>query len=388
MRIMIMTGKGGVGKTGITAATGALLAQKGRKVLLMSTDQAHSLGDALEVRLSDEITEVTDHLSAVEVDPVMESRRAWGSLHDYLKQIISDKANGGLEEDEVLVFPGLEELCALIRILDIVQLDAYDDLIVDCAPTGETLALMRYPESFSVIGDQLVPMVSNMNKTFGRLISRRTSVPKPRDEVFKEVQHLIDRLNELQAVLRDRDHTSIRIVTTAEKIPISEARRSYTWMQEYDFSVDAVYVNKIFPQEAMEGYFADWQKAQNRCLEEVRSSFPKQQIFYLELQKWELRGMDALLNAAGQIYGSRTPDEIFCRETSFRIEEDNGTRLLIIQLPYAQSADIQVWKEEQDLILKVRNEVRRFHLPDRVARRILSGWSFEDGELRIRMDYE
>ena len=148
VRILIYTGKGGVGKTSIAAATAVRIARSGKKVVIMSTDQAHSLGDSFERTLGPEPAEIFPGLDAVEIDPAEEARQAWGTLREYLRQIIDEKANGGIEADEVLLFPGLEELCALIRILDIYEEGSYDVIVVDCAPTGETLALLRYPERF------------------------------------------------------------------------------------------------------------------------------------------------------------------------------------------------------------------------------------------------
>ena len=393
MRILIYTGKGGVGKTSIAAATAARIARSGRKVVIMSTDQAHSLGDSFERTLGPEPAEIFPGLDAVEIDPAEEARQAWGTLREYLRQIIDEKANGGIEADEVLLFPGLEELCALIRILDIYEEGTYDVIVVDCAPTGETLALLRYPERLSVLADRLLPMVRSFNSAFGGLISRRTSVPKPRDLVFAEFDALVKRLNQLQQILRDRDTTSMRIVTTPERIVLQEARRNFTWVNEYDFGTDAVYINRIYPEEAMKGYFSGWERMQAESLELAEQSFPERRIFRLELQEEEIRGLDMLERAAEELYGPQAEDrqavdpaEIFCRESAFRSEYDpkSGLRSLIVSLPYAAKEEIRAEKEKEDLILRVRNEVRRLRLPDLMGSRDLLGWDFEDGTLTLR----
>lgn len=393
MRILIYTGKGGVGKTSIAAATAVRIARSGKKVVIMSTDQAHSLGDSFERTLGPEPAEIFPGLDAVEIDPAEEARQAWGTLREYLRQIIDEKANGGIEADEVLLFPGLEELCALIRILDIYEEGTYDVIVVDCAPTGETLALLRYPERLSVLADRLLPMVRSFNSAFGGLISRRTSVPKPRDLVFAEFDALVKRLNQLQQILRDRDTTSMRIVTTPERIVLQEARRNFTWVNEYDFGTDAVYINRIYPEEAMKGYFSGWERMQAESLELAEQSFPERRIFRLELQEEEIRGLDMLERAAEELYGPQAEDrqavdpaEIFCRESAFRSEYDpkSGLRSLIVSLPYAAKEEIRAEKEKEDLILRVRNEVRRLRLPDLMGSRDLLGWEFEDGTLTLR----
>ena len=392
MRILIYTGKGGVGKTSIAAATAARIARSGRKVVIMSTDQAHSLGDSFERSLGPEPAEIFPGLDAMEIDPAEEARQAWGTLREYLRQIIDEKANGGIEADEVLLFPGLEELCALIRILDIYEEKTYDVIVVDCAPTGETLALLRYPERLSVLADRLLPMVRSFTSAFGGLISRRTSVPKPRDLVFAEFDALVKRLNQLQQILRDRDVTSMRIVTTPERIVLQEARRNFTWVNEYDFGTDAVYINRIYPAEAMKGYFSGWERMQAESLELAEQSFPERRIFRLELQEEEIRGLDMLERAADELYGKQDseqavdPVEIFCRESAFRSEYDpkSGLRSLVVSLPYAAKEEIRAEKEKEDLILRVRNEVRRLRLPDLMGSRDLLGWEFEDGTLTLR----
>lgn len=392
VRILIYTGKGGVGKTSIAAATAARIARSGRKVVIMSTDQAHSLGDSFERSLGPEPAEIFPGLDAMEIDPAEEARQAWGTLREYLRQIIDEKANGGIEADEVLLFPGLEELCALIRILDIYEEKTYDVIVVDCAPTGETLALLRYPERLSVLADRLLPMVRSFTSAFGGLISRRTSVPKPRDLVFAEFDALVKRLNQLQQILRDRDVTSMRIVTTPERIVLQEARRNFTWVNEYDFGTDAVYINRIYPAEAMKGYFSGWERMQAESLELAEQSFPERRIFRLELQEEEIRGLDMLERAADELYGKQDseqavdPVEIFCRESAFRSEYDpkSGLRSLVVSLPYAAKEEIRAEKEKEDLILRVRNEVRRLRLPDLMGSRDLLGWDFEDGTLTLR----
>ena len=427
MRIIIYTGKGGVGKTSIASATALRLAQEGKKVILMSTDQAHSLKDAFALShapgqgnaLCEDGSEagLPGNPAILELNPVEESRKAWGSLQDYLREIISARADGGLAADEALLFPGFEELFALLRILDLYEAALYDVIIVDCAPTGETLSLLRYPERLSVVADKILPMVRNMNKALGGLISRRTQVPKPRDVVFAEFDQLVKRLNRLRMILQDRELTSLRLVMTPERIVIDEARRSYTWLQIYDFGVDAVYVNRIYPREALAGYFEGWAQMQEESLALVRESFPEQRIFYLMMQEDEVCGRQMLERIAEQMYGVWTgsladvdkieetdpvpvdklserketayvsPEGIFCKEQAFLIEERDGSRYYIIRMPYADKAELSVRKEDKELILSCRNETRRFRLPDKLVRRQISSWDYADGEMILVMDY-
>ncbi|MBQ9411625.1 MAG: TRC40/GET3/ArsA family transport-energizing ATPase [Oscillospiraceae bacterium] len=388
MRVLIYTGKGGVGKTSIAAATAVHLSRMGRKTLIMSTDMAHSLADALETELGNEIRQVCPGLDALELDPNAEGRRAWGSLRDYLRQIISDRANGGLAADEALLFPGLEELFSLLRILDVLDGGNYDALLVDCAPTGETLSLLRYPERLSVLADRLLPSVRSVTKAFGGLISRKTTVPKPRDEVFAEFDRLVKRLSRLQELLRDRDTADLRLVMTPERIVLEEARRSFSWLTAFDFGVDAVYLNRLYPEEALRGAFQGWMELQRESLRLARESFPGQKLFTLPLQDRELRGLESLADAARQLYGDSDPSQVYCRENAFRLEDRMGTRDFILRVPYIAPEDLSVSQEGCDLILRMRNETRQFRLPEQVCRRRVSGWEWRAGELFVHMDYD
>lgn len=388
MRIIIYTGKGGVGKTSIAAATASHLANLGKKVLLLSTDQAHSLQDSLDHPLTYYPQEVFPNLEAMEIDSTEESKKAWGNLRDYLRQIISEKANGGLEAEEALLFPGLDEVFALLQILEIYQKNRYDVLIVDCAPTGQSLSMLSYSEKLTMLADTILPMVKNVNSILGSFISKKTSVPKPRDAVFEEFESLVKRLNHLEEILHDKKTSSIRIITTPEHIVLEEAQRNYTWLQLYHFTVDAIYVNKIYPEKALEGYFEDWKENQNKSLQIIEESFFNQKIFSLELQEEEIRGKDSLERISQLLYQGEDPSQIFYEGEEFKIEEKNGTRIFILPLPFTTKQDISVIKEEQDLLVTVLNETRRFRLPDKLQKRYISNYVLEDGKLKISMDYE
>lgn len=387
MRIIIYTGKGGVGKTSIAAATACRIADNGKKVLIISTDQAHSLGDSFGTKLSGEPVRIFKNIDALEIDTVYESKKAWKNVHDYLKQIITEKANGGIEADEALLFPGFDELFSLLRILDAYQDNKHDVIIVDCAPTGETLSLLCYAEKLTVFADKIIPMIRTVNTAIGSLISKKTSVPKPKNIVFEEFAALIKRLAQLQKILRDRTVTDIRIVLTPERIVLEEARRAYTWFQLYDFGVDAIFINKIYPEQALDGYFENWKTVQEEHIRIARESFTNQKFFTLELWEEEIRGKKLLDKAAEALYGETDPMELFCSETSFHIEEAHGTLILVMNLPFINQQDISILKEDADIIVSIKNETRRFHLPDNMARRTLSNHIYEDGQLKIMLDY-
>lgn len=303
MRIVLITGKGGVGKTSIAAASAVRAAEEGKKTLVVSTDLAHSLGDSLGVSLSGVVTPVTENLCALEIDPNLEGKKAWEKLHEYLLAIMTLRQDRGIETEEALLFPGLEELFSLLRILEIYERRDYDLLIVDCAPTGETLSLLRYPDRLNTLTDRLLPDIRKLTKILGPVISKRTGIPKPEDTVFAEFEELIRKLRCLQQILKDPAVTSIRLVMTPERIVIEEAKKAFVRLRLLEYSVDAVYVNKIYPQEALKGYFSAWETVQKESLRLIKESFQEQKVFALLLQNNELNGIPILQEAAKQLYG-------------------------------------------------------------------------------------
>lgn len=388
MRVLFYTGKGGVGKTTISAATGNFLASTGQKVLVMSTDQAHSLEDCFAKKLSSEPKEIYKNLYAMEIDPVEEGAKVWTNMQQYIREIIYKKANYGIEADEALMFPGFDEIFALLYILKVYEEKKYDVLIVDCAPTGQSLSMLTYAEKIQMIADAVIPMVKNINSIFGSFISKKTSVPKPKDIVFDEFSALVERLTKLYKILKNQEETSIRIVTTPEHIVIKEAKRNYTWLKLYGFNVDAIYLNKLYPAEMLTGYFSDWEKYQQESIEIVQESFHKQKIFMLELQNNEILGKEKLDDIGEIFYTTCNPLSIFTKTEDFFIEDKNGTRTLCIELPFVKDRDeISAFKDGNDIVISWLNETRRFHLPEKLRKREISDYIYQDGHLKIKMDY-
>lgn len=384
MRIIIYTGKGGVGKTSMAAATAAEIARGGRKVLVMSTDQAHSLGDSFDKKVGKKPVEITKNLYAVEIDTVYESEKSWGNLKDYVRQLLTARGSGGIEAEELLVFPGLEELFSMFKILDVYESGRYDTVIVDCAPTGETLSFLKYPERLSGFIKKILPIERTATRTVGKVIERTMKVPMPKDSVFDDIETLMERMRRLQKLLLDKDTVSLRVVTTPEKIVISEAKRNFTCLYLYHYNVDAVIVNHIYPQKAMEGYFNRWTKMQEEALREIEESFSEVPRFYVELQPRELRTLELLESVGAQIFRGCDPNDVLFRQKIYAA--DTQEKRLRIYLPFADKRELRLEQEKNELLVGVRNENRRFPIPPEFAGMEAAGAKFEEGYLNIRFE--
>lgn len=381
MRIIIFTGKGGVGKTSMAAATACSIAESGKKVLIMSTDQAHSLGDSFDMKLGKEPVNVMENLDAMEIDTVYESEKSWGNIRSYFKEFLTLKGGSGIEVEELLVFPGLEELFSLLKILDVYESGEYDTLIVDCAPTGETLSLLKYPEMLGELIEKVLPVKRKGIKTVGPIVEKVARVPMPEDKVFDDVEYLIDKMQRLQKLMLDKEIVSLRVVTTPERIVISEAKRNFTCLYLYHYNVDAVIVNHIYPEKAMEGYFSKWIKLQEQGLSDIKESFSEVPKFYVELQDSELRTLEVLRRIGGEIYESSDPDEVLFRKEIYISDKEEKT--LKIYLPFAEKDELELEQVGTELLVGVRNERRRFPIPTGFEEYAVVGARFEDGYLCI-----
>lgn len=382
MRVIIYTGKGGVGKTSMAAATACKIAKNGKKVLVMSTDQAHSLGDSFDRKIDKEPTYLAENLYAMEIDTVYESEKSWGNLKDYFKQLLTLKGGSGIEVEELLVFPGLEELFSMFKILEVYESGEYDTIIVDCAPTGETLALLKYPERLSGMIKKVLPVKRAGVKYVGPVVENVMKIPMPKDNVFDDIEYLMDKMQRLQDLLLNKEVVSLRVVTTPEKIVMNESKRNFTCLYLYHYNVDAIIVNHIYPEKAMEGYFNKWIKLQQDALQEIKESFSEVPRFYVELQGQELRTLDVLNEIGDSIFEEADPDNVLFKKEIYSI--DNEEKCLKIYLPFADKEELRLEQDKNELVVGVRNESRKFPIPVEFAEKEIAGAKFEDGYLHIK----
>ncbi len=382
MRIILYTGKGGVGKTSIAAATAIRLANEGKKVVIMSTDQAHSLSDSLDVKLSYKPMPVIKNLDAMEIDVVLESEKAWGEMQTYIRQLITSRAEDGIEVDELLVFPGLEELFSLFKILDIYEKNIYDVMIVDCAPTGETLSLLKFPEMFGHLIETVLPMKRKVIKVAGPAIQTITKIPMPKTSLFDEFEKLFVRLEQLQALMLNKEVVSLRIVTTPEKIVVKETKRNFTWLHLYDYNVDAIIVNKVYPKEALEGYFNRWVQLQEEGLNEIEESFRDIPVFNLMLQKHELKTVE-VLETIGNLYGDLNPSDVLSTHKIFTISQEGDVHRMNVYLPFVDKSKMELGQNDGEIQISIKNEKRCLLLPHQLQGKTITGAKLNEGILAI-----
>ncbi|MHC1685181.1 MAG: ArsA family ATPase [Clostridiaceae bacterium] len=385
MRIILYTGKGGVGKTSIAAATACKIASEGKRVLIISTDQAHSLSDSFDMKLSNSATTITNNLDALEVDAFSENEAAWGQIRQYVEKIMLLKSEKNIESEELLVFPGFEDLLALLKIKEIHDENKYDVLIVDCAPTGETMALLKFPELFKWWMVKIFPIKKKAAKFAKPIIESTLSIPIPDQGTMDEIESLYMKIDELHNLLLDKDKVSLRIVTTPEKIVIKEAKRSFSYLHLFDFNVDAVIINKIFSEEGGKGYFEKWMSIQKESINDIYESFNPIPIFKAELMSNEARKYEVLLDLGRSVFKEENPEEVFFKEKIFEVEKDEkeDNYCLRISMPFIDKKDLNLYQKGDELSISIKNEKRSFILPRKLHSKEIIKANYEDGKLNI-----
>ncbi|MBU3144916.1 ArsA family ATPase [Clostridium sp. CF012] len=387
MRIILYTGKGGVGKTSVAAATACQIARRGKRVLIMSTDQAHSLGDAFGVKLSNIPTKISDNLEAIEVDALIENEAIWGNIKGYIEKLMILKSEKTIEVEELLVFPGFEDLISLLKIKQINDENNYEVLIVDCAPTGETMSLLKFPELFKWWMDKIFPMKRKAAKIVKPIIDRTIKIPLPDDKTFDEIEILYNKIDELHKLMLEKDKVSLRIVTTPEKIVVKEAKRNFSYLHLYDFNVDAIIVNKIISEEGGKGYFEKWMKLQSENINDISESFSPVPIFKAELMHSEVRNYESLLNMGESIFKEVSPEIVLFKDKIFEVEKSSRDEsyYLNINMPFVDKSELNLLQRGDEISISIKNEKRNFVLPQKLHSKKIVKASYEDGKLRIQL---
>ena len=385
-RVLLFTGKGGVGKTTVAAATATLAARRGRKTLVVSTDTAHSLADALDVPPADDPAEVAPGLFAQQVNAQRALERHWGELREYARGVLVELGLDEVTSEEITVLPGAEEVIALLELREQARTGAWDVIVVDCAPTAETLRLLALPEALDWHVNRLLPVGRRVLRAVSPLVRQVARVSTPGDEVIGAAERLHRGLAEVRGLLAG-DAASVRLVLTPEAVVVAEARRTLTSLSLYGYRVDAVIANRVFPAEGADAWRGGWVTAQGRRLAEIGESFAPLPVHTVPYLPAEPVGVPALAALAESLYGEADPFARPAAPPPLRVGPDGaGGWELTLALPFADRDSVDLARKGDELIITAGPYRRVLALPAALARRTVAEASLRDGRLRVRFE--
>ncbi|MBI5671599.1 MAG: ArsA family ATPase [Chloroflexi bacterium] len=386
MRIIVHTGKGGVGKTSISAATALRCAEMGLKTIVISTDTAHSLADSLEKQIGPEPVELYPNLWAQEVDARYSMDKYWGAFQKYMVALFSRQGVENIVAEEVTILPGLEEGAHLLWINKYVEDKAFDVLIVDAAPTAETLRLLSLPDVTRWWFEKILTLTRGASKILrpiGRLVNRVDAVPD--SNAWDQVESLFQTLDKVRALLTDPDISSIRLVVNPEKMVIKETQRTYTYLNLYGYATDAIICNRIIPPEVTDPYFAMWKANQQENIGFIGEAFGELPLLKIPLFGQEVTGLDSLRQLGTTLYGDKNPAHKLFDGHTHRIETDSdGTHTLVVPLPFASKEDMDLYRSRDEITLRVGPYRRNIVLPYALWDLEIADARFEQATLRIQ----
>jgi arsenite-transporting ATPase len=384
VRVILFTGKGGVGKTSVAAATAVRCAKAGYRTVVMSTDPAHSLGDSFDIELGSEATQVSDNLWAHEVSSLHEMERHWAKLHEYAAEVFATQGLDEVVADEVANPPGMDEVASLMWIKHYANRAEHDVLIVDCAPTGETLQLLTFPDAAKWWLDKIYPWSRRAMRVARPVLQPMMRLPLPSDEVYASLKDLLLDLGGMRKLLTDSSMTTVRIVLNLEKMVVKEAKRAYTYLSLFGYVTDAVVVNRLLPAEVHDELFQKWQLIHKRYQAEVEQSFAGIPILNVPLFDREVVGEKMLSLMADTIYGEQDPAQHFVTGNPQRIDKDGTDYVLTLKVPFVDRSTVDLSRHDGELYVTVGNYRREIVLPRVLAGRDATNATILDGELRVR----
>src|SRR5215211_7532438 len=382
-RTILYTGKGGVGKTSVAAATARRCAAAGLRTVVLSTDPAHSLSDSLEAELGGEPREVEPGLYGQEVQAQEEMERNWDAVQDWLSNLLADRGMDRISAEELTVPPGMDELFSLLQIKRHHEEAAFDAVIVDCAPTGETLRLLSFPDVATWWLEKVFPWERRLVSAARPLARGLLDIPLPDNAVYDDLERLARNLIAMNDILRDRATTSIRLVVNPDRMVVKEAMRTFTYLNLYGYLTDAVVVNRVLPAEAADGYFAAWREVQREQMELVRSAFEPVPILSAPFFEREVIGPQMLDRLAAEVFDGADPAAVLHEDISQELATENGRATLRLALPFAEREELQLKKIGREVVVRVGDQKRTIILPPALSGYAARGASFENGALEI-----
>ena len=410
MRIILYTGKGGVGKTSVAAATALRASELGYRTIVISTDAAHSLADSFDVPLGPEPRLIAPNLWGQEIDVFYELQHNWGTIQEYVASVMTWRGLDDVVAEEMTILPGVEELASLLQITTHHDSGHFDVIIIDSAPTGETLRLLTFPEVARWWMEKIFPIERQAAKVLRPIVRPLVDIPLPEDDVFESVSKLFTKLDRMHSLLADPNKSSIRLVLNPEKMVIKEAQRTYTYLKLFNYPVDAIIANRLMPgfDEPLEAssdvdsevadseepltvgmgrnasdYLHSWRRIQAGYMRVVEESFSPVPIFRAPYFKQEVVGIDMLKAMAQALFGSEDPTRIFYRSSGHYVEKVGDDYVLHIPLPFASKENIELSKVGEELVVRIGNQRRNIFLPRALVGLEVLGARLEEGTLHV-----
>src|SRR4249920_645759 len=383
MRVILFTGKGGVGKTTVAAATAVRAAAAGQRTLVMSTDPAHSLADSFEIAMGNEPSLISPNLWAQQIDAQERLEDNWREIQDYMVQLMNWAGTETIQAEELTVIPGLDEIFALIDVKTHVEGGAYDCLIVDCAPTAETLRLLSLPDIMNWYIERIFPVQRRVVRVVRPLVSRTTNLPIAGDKVFAAVERLHHNLDAVRKILSDEQMSSVRLVVNPEKMVIAEARRTYTYLGLFGYRVDAVVVNRIIPEEVVDPYFGKWKDVQAEHLATVHESFEPVPILTARLFDREMVGIPLLVEMGDEVYGELEATDILYQDDPISVRKRGTGYVMSMRLPFVSRDEMDIHRRGEELFIRVGSYKRNLILPQTLKRMVVREANFAGDHLEI-----
>lgn len=388
MRVILMTGKGGVGKTSVAAATGLRCAELGYKTLVLSTDPAHSLADSFDMELGHDPKAVRPNLWGAELDALMELEGNWGAVKRYITQVLQARGLEGVEAEELAILPGMDEIFSLVRMKRHYDEGEFDVLIIDSAPTGTALRLLSLPEvagwymrrfykPLQAVSAALRPLVEPIFRPIA-------GFSLPNQEVMDAPYEFYEQIEALEQVLTDNTKTSVRLVTNPEKMVIKESLRAHAYLSLYNVSTDMVVANRIIPDQVADPFFQRWKENQQQYRLEIHENFRPLPIKEVPLYSEEMCGLAALDRLKETLYGEEDPSQVYYKETTLRVVQDQNHYSLEVYLPGIPKDRVDLSKTGDELNIRIGNHRRNLVLPQALAALQPSGAKMEEDYLKIR----
>lgn len=373
MRIIFFAGKGGVGKTSVAAATGIKSAELGKRTVIMSLDIAHSLSDIFDLgkdlldQNKGKPIQIKKKLWIQELDIHEELKTYWGDIHKYLSSLLNTTGLDEVLAEELAILPGMEEVSLLLYINKYVHEKKFDVILLDCAPTGESLRFISIPTTLEWYMKKIFKLERTMVKYLRPVAKRVYDVPLPGDDYFQAIEDLFERLKGVDRILMDPEITTVRLVTNPEKVVLKETQRAFMYFCLYRMNIDAMIMNRILPADLKDSYFVNWLEGQKRRLEDARDYFDPIPIFAVNQFRGEIIGYDSLKQLADQIYENENPLQRFYKEEPYTLSKVDGGYCLKLKLPFIMQKDVELNKFIDELIVRIGGFKRHIMLPRQVA---------------------